>query len=382
MKKILVFNAGSTTLKYKLFEFDKNRNIFEIKNGLVDRIGLQNGPKNHKTALSLVFDGVEFGIEGLTAISDLMAIGHRVVHCGDRYTKTTRIDEDVIRQLKKYNLIAPLHNPKILEVVQVVLERCYKASNLIQNYAVFDSVFFKDLPKIAKIYPLPYRYYTDYGIQRFGFHGISHQYCLENILSRHPKAKKIITIHLGSGASITAVKDQKPIDTSMGFTPLEGLMMVSRSGNIDSGIIHYLIERNYLTHRGVDPMLNYESGIRGVSGINTDMKDFLNIAGHKVEDPDYKPSIEPSTIPQAKIERTKLALEMYAYRIKKYIGEYYAVLGGIDVLAFTGKVGFGSSVIRKMVLGGIGHITNDAIIEAIEPQEEVQIAREILRVIK
>lgn len=381
MRKILVFNTGSTSIEYKLFEFENKHDLGEIKSGSVERIGLQHGPKNHRTALTLIFDGIGITLKGLSNIIDLVAIGHRVVHCGDKYTKTTKIDERVIKNLKEYNLIAPLHNPKILEVMKLVLEQCKKMTNSIPNYAIFDSVFYKNLPKVTKLYPLPYRYFTDYGIQRFGFHGISHQYCMENILLRHPKAKRIITIHLGAGASITAIKNNNPIDTSMGFSPLEGLMMQSRSGNIDSGIIHYLIERGHLTHRGVDPMLNFESGMRGVSGLNTDMKDLLNIAGYKVEDPNFEPNIIPDTVPYSKVERTKLALDMYTYRIKKYIGEYYAILGGLDVLAFTGKIGFGSSVIRNMVLNDLEHITKDAIIEAIETQEETQIAKEILRVI-
>lgn len=382
MRKILVFNTGSTSIKYKLFEFEDKKNLYEIKQGSIDRIGLQNGPKNYKTALFLLFEGIGITMQGISQIQDLVAIAHRVVHCGDKYTKTTCINEEVINTLHNYNLIAPLHNPQILEVMRLVLEQCNRLTNPIANYAVFDSVFFKDLPKVTKLYPLPYKYYTDYGIQRFGFHGITHQYCMENILARHPKAKKIITIHLGGGSSITAVKNGKPIDTSMGFTPLEGLMMESRCGNVDSGIIHYLIERRYLTHRGVDKMINFESGLWGVSGIDASIEDLLNIAGYKVEDPNFKPEIAPSAVPFAKVERAKLAFEMYAYRIKKYIGEYYAILGGLDVLAFTGKVGFGSSVIRNMVLRNLEHITKDVIIEAIETQEETQIAKEILKVIK
>jgi acetate kinase len=383
MDKILVFNAGSSTLKYKLFEYDGKNSLYEIQSGFVDRIGLDSGPKSHKVALSLIFQGIGTTVKGLSGIPGLRAIGHRVVHCGDKYNKTTLVTEDVINTLKEYNLLAPLHNPKIIEVMEQVLDQSGKSGHRpIPNFAVFDSVFYKDLPKVTKIYPLPYEYYEKYGVKRFGFHGISHQYVVENILKRHPSAKKIITIHLGSGSSITATLNKNPIDTSMGFTPLEGLMMVTRSGSIDAGIIHYLIERKFLTHREVDPMLNFESGMVGVTGLKTDILDFLNIAGYKIEVENYKPKIHPKNLSKNQIERVKLALDMYTYRIKKYIGEYYAVLGGIDVLAFTGKVGFGSSVIRDKTLDGLEHITKCAVIEAIETDEEYQIAREILKVMK
>jgi len=382
MKKILVFNTGSSTLKYKLFEFDNNKNFFELKSGVVDKIGLIHGPKNHSNALSLIFQGTGVSIQGLSGISDLVAIGHRVVHCGDRYTKTTLIDQTVINSLKEYNLLAPLHNPRIIEVIERVLAQGGKNGHRdIPNYAVFDSVFYKDLPLVTKVYPLPYKYYEEYGIKRFGFHGISHQFVTESVRARHKKAKKIISIHLGAGSSITATINGKPIDTSMGFTPLEGLMMVTRSGNIDSGIIHYLIEKKLLTHRQVDPMLNFESGMIGITGIKTDMMNFLNIAGYKVEDSNFHPQINPQNLDEKTIEKAKLAFDMYVYRIKKYIGEYYAILGGVDVIAFTGKIGFGSSVIRNKILENLNHITNNAIIEAVETEEELQIAKEILKVL-
>jgi len=264
------------------------------------------------------------------------------------------------------------------------METIYKNSQKkehrsIPNYAVFDSVFYKDLPKVTKIYPLPYEYYKKYGIQRFGFHGISHQYVTESILRRHKNAKKIITVHLGSGCSMTATKNGHPIDTSMGFTPLEGLMMLTRSGNVDAGIIHYLVERGYISHRGIDPMLNFESGMIGVSGLETDMMNFLHIAGYKVENPEFKPQISPRNLSEEDIERVKLALDMFVYRVKKFIGEYYAVLGGLDVLAFTGRIGFGSAVIRNKILKGLEHITKDAVIEAVETDEELQIAKEIIK---
>ncbi len=382
MKKILVFNTGSSSIKYKLFEFSDQNHLSVLKRGLIDRIGLPNGPKNHIHALSLIFQGIGSSVSGLSGIPDLVAIGHRVVHCGDKYNKTTIIDKNVIKLLRNYNLVAPLHNPRILEVMKNILDNSgRKGHRDIPNYAVFDSVFYKDLPSVTKIYPLPYEYYQRYGIQRFGFHGISHQYVTENILNRYPMAKRIISIHLGAGSSMTATCDGKPIDTSMGFTPLEGLMMVTRSGNIDTGIVHYLIEKKYLGHRQVDKMLNFESGMVGITGLEADMMDFLHIAGYKVEDANYKPRIDVEKLDKQTIDRVKLALEMYVYRVKKYIGEYYAILGGLDVLVFTGKIGFGSSVIRNKILKDMNHIVCNSCIEAIETDEEIQIAKEILKII-
>lgn len=383
MKKILVFNVGSSTIQYKLFEIENHTKLVEIQNGDVGRIGLPHGPENHTHALSLIFEGIGISMKSLSGIPGLIAIGHRVVHCGDKYKKTTLINQSVIKNLKEYNLVAPLHNPKIIEVIETIYKNSQKKEHRsIPNYAVFDSVFYKDLPKVTKIYPLPYEYYTKYGIQRFGFHGISHQYVTESVLRRHKNAKKIITIHLASGCSMTATKNGSPIDTSMGFTPLEGLMMLTRSGNVDAGIIHYLVERGYISHRGIDPMLNFESGIVGVSGLETDMMNYLHIAGYKVEDEKFKPQMSPKNLSKEDIERVRLALDMFVYRIKKFIGEYYAILGSLDVLAFTGKIGFGSTVIRDKVLKGLEHITQSVIVEAVKTDEEMQIAKEILKEMK
>ncbi len=380
MNKILVFNTGSSTIKYKLFEIESKNKLVDIKSGTVGRIGLSCGPQNHTHALSLIFEGIGINMRGLSGISGLIAIGHRVVHCGDRYQKTTLVNKEVINNLKDYNLLAPLHNPKIVEVMDSIYKNSQKKEHRsIPNYAVFDSVFYKDLPKVTKMYPLPYEYYEKYGIKRFGFHGISHQYVTESIRRRHKNAKKIITVHLGSGCSMTATRNDKPVDTSMGFTPLEGLMMQTRSGSVDAGIIHYLVERGYISHRGIDPMLNFNSGMVGVTGIETDMLNFLHIAGYKVEDPSFKPQKDLEGLRKEEIERVKLAIDMFVYRVKKYIGEYYAILGGVDVLAFTGKIGFGSSVIREKVLKDLDHITKDAIVEAVETDEELQIAKEIMR---
>lgn len=382
MNKLIIFNTGSSSLKYKIFEFDDAKNLKEIRSGYVDRIGQEAGPANHKVALSMIFKGIGTTVKGLSGMDGLVAIGHRVVHCGDKYDKTTLIDNDVIYNLKKYNLLAPLHNPKIIEVIeQIFNENKKKNHRSVPNYAIFDSVFYKDMPKVSKIYPLPYEYYQKHGIKKFGFHGISHQYVFESIISRYKNVKKVISVHLGSGSSISAISNNKPIDTSMGFTPLEGLMMLSRSGNIDAGIIHYLIEKKIISHKDVDHVLNFSSGMVGITGIKTDMLDYLYLSGHKVEVRNYKAKIDREILTKEQIERIKLAIDMYVYRIKKYIGEYYAVLGGVDALVFTGKIGYGSSIIRNKILDGLDHITSNCYIEAIETDEEKQIAKEILKVL-
>lgn len=384
MSKILVFNTGSSSLKFKLFDFNQDKlSLTLVKQGEVEGIGTSGGPKNHRMALDILFEG--FGrYEGfLNKIEDLVAIGHRVVHCGDEYDETVEVNENVIKTLEKYSLNAPLHNPKIIEVMRAILVKSGRAGHRnIPNYAVFDSVYFRNLPKVTKIYPLPYYFYQDYKIQRYGFHGISHHATVENVLNKYPGSKKIISLHLGQGSSAAAILDGKPIDTSMGFTPLEGLMMMTRSGDVDAGIIHWLIEKNIIKHPDVDKVLNFESGLRGVSGLECGMKDLLNIAGYQVEDPNFEPNIDPVSVEPLSLQRIKLSIEMYVYRIVKYIGSYYAILGGLDVLAFSGKIGAGSSEIRKLVIGKTRHILTNAKIAIISPDEELQIAKEIIPLIK
>lgn len=384
MSKILVFNTGSSSLKYKLFDLDQESNSLAlIKQGEVECIGTNEGPKNHRVALDILFKG--FGrYEGfLNKIDDLVAIGHRVVHCGDEYNETVQVNEKVIKTLEKYSLNAPLHNPKIIEVMRAILAKSGRAGHRnIPNYAVFDSVYFRNLPKVSKIYPLPYYFYQDYKIQRYGFHGISHRATVENVLSKYPDSKKIISLHLGQGSSAAAILDGKPVDTSMGFTPLEGIMMMTRSGDIDAGIIHWLIENNIIKHPDVDRILNFESGLKGISGLECGMRDLLHLAGYKVDDPNFESSIDPATVEPLSLEKIKLAIEMYIYRIVKYIGAYYAILGGLDVLAFSGKIGAGSSEIRKLITDKIAHLIPNTKIVLASPSEELQIAKEIIPLIR
>lgn len=381
-KKILVFNTGSSTLKYKLFE-TSDSDVTMIKTGMVQGIGQETGPKNHQIALSILFQGFGFNLPTLANIEGLIAIGHRVVHGGNEFNKTTLLNEAIVTKLCQYNLLAPQHNPHVLEVIKNILKHSgIQGHRDIPNYAVFDTSFYKNLPEVTKIYPLPYEYYSDEGIQRFGFHGISHQHAVNEVMKKYPDAKKIISIHLGGGASMTATKNGEPIETSMGFTPIEGLMMTSRPGDIDPGIIHYLIEKKIIKHSEVNELLNYHCGLFGITDGISDMREILFLADLKMEDPDYKPYSVKEYLSDDKKKRIKLAIDMFVYRIKKYIGSYYAILGGCDVLVFTGRMGSGSSVIREMTMDGLEFMFRDCKIEVVESDEEKEIALEIMRNLK
>jgi acetate kinase len=290
------------------------------------------------------------------------------------------VDKNILKDLEQYNLLAPLHNPPIIEVINSILSISGKKGHRnIPNYAVFDTTFFKDLPDVTKIYPLPYSFYESFGIKRYGFHGISHQYTYEQAKKKYPQINKVITIHLGSGSSMTAIKDGKPIDTSMGFTPLEGLMMATRSGDIDAGIIHYLIETKRITHKEVDNILNHESGLLGISGMRHEVKDLLYMADYPVEESGYKfNAVNPMELSTENKIKAQLALDMYIYRIKKYIGAYTAALGGCDAIVFTGAVGEGSSFLRTKILENLECILTNTIIDVVKQDEARQIAYEII----
>jgi len=383
MKQILIINTGSSSIKFKLFDVSENNELEVTKSGKIDRIGSPHGPENHKAALSMLFHGLEIGPTFLFKIPNLIAIGHRVVHGGDEYNKTTLLTKEISKDLEKYNLLAPLHNPAILDVIDAVVAASNKKEHrTISNYAVFDTAFFRDLPDVAKIYPLPYNFYSEKKVRKYGFHGISHQYAYEKVQEKYPEAKKIITVHLGAGSSMTAILDGKPIDTSMGFTPLEGLMMATRPGDFDAGIIHYLISQKIFKHEDVDYILNNESGMLGISGTRSDVKDILYLAGYPVEDPVYRfKAFHNAELSPENRRRAQLALAMYVYRIKKYIGSYQAILGGVDVLVFTGAVGAGSQFIRNQVCNGLEHILSATKIEVVVSDEETQIAKEIIKLL-
>lgn len=361
---ILVFNAGSSSLKAKLF--DKNLNTLE--NFEVNRIG-ESGAKTHTEAAKQILKKLKN--------KDFEFVGHRVVHGGEKYIKLTEITPQVIKDLKEFSILAPQHNPQALEVIKTLKQKNIKA----KQFALFDTGFFNDLPLEAKIYPLPYKYYLHEGIRRFGFHGISHQYAAEQAsiqLGEDILNVNLITVHLGAGCSIAAISAGKPIDVSMGFTPLEGLMMMTRSGTIDPGIIFYLMEKKKMAPERIRRMLEFESGILGVSGLSSDMKDIMFVAGIRIEDEDeeYLPPKNIGCGPK-EVKRANLAINVFCRTIRKHVGAYCALLNNkVNALIFTGEIGYNSSLLRIKISKDLRINTL-----AIKPNEELAIARKIVKMV-
>jgi acetate kinase len=345
-KYILVLNAGSATLKFKIFNF---ADLKLVKEGIIERIGLMNsfikiGDKKeiyevetHEQAFRLLVSKIE------DLKPSIILVGHRIVHGGEEFTKPTLISQKLLRKLENYNKLAPLHNPVGIACIKASQKYLPKAADV----AVFDTGFYQTLPKHAYIYAIPLEFYQRYKIRRYGFHGISHQYVAEQAaLKLHKPLKKLnlITCHLGSGCSITAIKQGQAIDTSMGFTPLEGLVMSTRSGSIDPAIPLYLIRRLKMSEDEVNDLLNKRSGLFGLSG-NMDMREILVKAGYTVKG--FKLSRKTSKKDK---EIAKLTLDIFIYNIKKYIGAYSAVLGKVDALIFTAGIGERSEIIRDLIL--------------------------------
>lgn len=333
---ILVLNCGSQSIKWKLFD-NRLRLKKESKREVFN-------PEDFQKILNEELNKIDGKIE---------KIGHRVVHGGEKFRKPTKINQQVLKELKKFNKLAPLHNPFNILGIKVARRIFPKVPQI----AVFDTEFYADLPKKAYIYPLPENLRKEYRFRRFGFHGISHEYVAKEaakIIKKPFEKLKIITCHLGGGSSITAIKNGKAIDTSMGFTPMEGLMMMTRSGDIDPGIILELAKATSL--KKTDKILNFESGIKGISGIG-DMLELLK---------------------EAKVgnKKAKLALAIFAYRIQKYIGAYFTVLDGCDLLIFTGTIGINSAEIRKMICKNLTILKQTKIL-AIETNEELAIAQKL-----
>lgn len=343
--KILVINAGSSSIKYQLFEMPARR---VIASGLVERIGESTSRIKHK-----VTDGENVTREGriadhraglaqvvelmmdeangvIESASEIAAIGHRVVHGGEKFRAPTRITGEVKSTVHELISLAPLHNPANLAGIEVAEEIFPDAAQV----AVFDTAFHQTMPDYVYRYAIPDELYEKYGIRSYGFHGTSHRY-VSNVAAEHlgkPDAR-IITAHLGNGASMTAVRSGESVDSSMGFSPLVGLMMGTRSGDIDPAIILYLADKAGMSMKEIDHILNKKSGLLGVFGSN-DMRDV--VAGYEADDP-----------------AAVLALHMYTYRIKKYIGAYVAALGGVDAVVFTAGVGENSAVVRQMACDGL-----------------------------
>jgi acetate kinase len=337
---ILVLNCGSQSIKWKLFE----RGLKLKKEGKRDVFDC----KNYKEVL-------EEELNSLTKF-DIEIVGHRVVAGGEKLRKPVKANEKVIEELKKFNKIAPLHNPfNILGI-----ETARKVFKKAEQVAVFDTEFYANLPEKAYVYPIPEKIREKYGFRRFGFHGISHEYVAKEgakTIKKPFNKIKIITCHLGGGTSITAIKNGKAVDTSMGYSPLEGVVMMTRCGNIDLEIVFELLE-DYSVEE-VKCMLNYESGLKGICGENN-MLGVLN----KIKKGDKK---------------AKLALDIFVYKIKKYIGACYAILDGCDLLVFTGTIGYGSSKIRNLICKNSGILKNTKVL-AVKTDEELAIASKIKRI--
>lgn len=330
--KYLIINSGSSSIKYKLFEMSS---FALLASGLIEKIGEKDSAiKNHKqgfeTMESLL---VESGV--LKSFDMLSAIGHRVVHGGEKFKNPVLIDDGVIQAIRELIQLAPLHNPANLEGIKSAMEH----SKNIPNIAVFDTAFHQTLPNYAYLYALPYEMYEKHQIRRYGFHGTSHSFVAKKTaeyLKKPLESLNLITLHLGNGVSIAAIKNGKSIDTSMGMTPLEGLIMGTRSGDIDGGVIFYLARNLGLGIDEIDMLLNKNSGLKGICK-NNDLREITNLA-------------------QSGDKFANLAIEMFVYRIKKYIGSYLAILGKVDAIIFTGGIGENSIKTREKVCAGLENI--------------------------
>lgn len=340
--KILVINCGSSSLKYQLIDMTTEKPLAE---GIVERIGIEGSVltqkvegrekyirkldmKNHKKAISLVLEALVDEKHGvIKSLSEISAVGHRIVHGGEKYSKSVLIDEEVKQSIKDCYKLAPLHNPAHM----IGIEACEELMPNVKMVAVFDTAFHQTMENTAFLYALPYEFYEKYGIRKYGFHGTSHMYvsrvCAET-MNKDIKDLKIITCHLGNGASLCAVKNGVSVDTSMGFTPLDGIAMGTRSGSIDPSIVQYLVSECGYTVDEVVDILNKKSGALGLSGISSDFRD-LEDAYEKGD------------------KRAILALDLYHYRIRKEIGAYAAAMGGVDAIVFTAGIGENGAITRK-----------------------------------
>ena len=327
--KILVLNAGSSSLKIQIFK--ANKNFRSIYKGLVERIG-KSKIKNHEQALkTLLADALNK--KAIENLSEIQAIGHRVVHGGEKYVKAEKITQAVFDEIKKLISLAPLHNPPNLAGIIA----CGKILKKTPQVAVFDTSFHQTMEEKAFLYPLPYGYYEKDGIRKYGFHGTSHSYISkETIKILKKKNSKIVTCHLGNGSSVTAVKNGKSIDTSMGFTPLEGLPMGTRCGDVDPAIVIWLNEKKKKSPAQIYAILNNESGLKGISQLSRDMRDL-----HKAS------SIN---------KKAALAISILAYRTAKYIAAYSAALGGLDAITFTAGIGENAYYLRSEICGYLQHL--------------------------
>ncbi|MBI5243110.1 MAG: acetate kinase [Elusimicrobia bacterium] len=406
---ILVLNCGSSTVKFQLIETDsdliKADKDRRLAGGLLERIGSQSlitlqaegqrpvkkaAPlRDHKAAVDMILKWIisqDSKIEQIKTLSGIQAVGHRVVHGGERFRTSARIDEEVLRKIEDCIELAPLHNPANLKGILAARELLGEG---IRQVAVFDTSFHSTMPETSYLYGIPYQLYRRHKIRRYGFHGTSHRYIAyryRQLCKLERKQVNIISLHLGSGCSACAIKGGNSFATSMGFTPLEGLLMGTRCGEIDPSIIDFLTHKEGMSNDQVDSLLNKQSGLLGVSGLTNDMRELLE---EEAENQD---------------RRARLAIDIFCQRVKRYIGGYLAEMGGADAVIFTGGIGERSPLIRRRICGGLeclglnldkskndgiapgtaGIITrNDSKLKAhvIPTNEELLIARDTFRVV-
>ena len=345
---VLVINCGSSSLKYQLIDMS-NENV--LAKGLVERIGIEGSVLkhevpgldkiqiekpmgDHKAALSLVIEAlVDKNHGAIGDMKEISAVGHRVVHAGEKFSGSVVITDEVIDALEECIDLAPLHNPPNI----MGINACKELMPNVPMVGVFDTAFHQTMPKSAYIYPLPYELYEKHKIRKYGFHGTSHRYVSERaafMLNKEKEELRLITCHLGNGASLAAIVGGKSVDTSMGFTPLEGLVMGTRCGDIDPAIIKFLMEKENMTINDVDNLMNKKSGVLGISGVSSDFRDIENAA-------------------KEGNERAQLALDKFNIRVKKYIASYAAVMGGADAIVFTAGLGENSASNREEICKGL-----------------------------
>jgi len=349
--KVLVVNCGSSSIKYQLLDMT-NESL--LAKGLVERIGLEGAVlthqpvgkdkvtisgdiKNHSVGIKMVLDALTDAKHGvISSMKDISAVGHRVVHGAEAFADSVLITPAVMQALEDCVEMAPLHNPPNI----LGIKACEELMPGVPQVGVFDTAFHQTMPKHAFLYGLPYEAYEKYGLRRYGFHGTSHKFVSQQaaeLMDEHMTNLRIITCHLGNGASIAAVKFGKSIDTSMGFTPLEGLVMGTRCGEIDPAIIPFLMKKEGMTPDQIDNYLNKKSGVLGISGVSSDFRDI------------------ESAVEQGN-ERAQLALDIFAYKVRKYIGGYVAAMGGVDCIVFTAGLGENSPSMRDKICNGLEYL--------------------------
>ncbi|MDD5570848.1 MAG: acetate kinase [Bacteroidales bacterium] len=348
--KILVLNCGSSSIKYQLLDMANNAELLAI--GILERVGLKDSELTHKPTgkdkYKLVKDAPDHtvGIDLILRIlvdpvhgvikdiNEIGAVGHRVVHGAEKFSDSVKISQAVIDKMEECVPLAPLHNPANLKGIYAIQKLMPK----VQQCGVFDTAFHQTMPDYAYMYALPYELYEKHRVRRYGFHGTSHRFVAAKaaeFLGKNYNSLKIITCHLGNGASITAVDKGKSVDTSMGLTPVEGLIMGTRTGDLDLGAMFFIMEKEKLDLNGANNLVNKKSGMLGISGVSSDMRDIENASWKENN------------------KRATLALKMYHYRMKKYIGSYAAAMGGVDVIVFTGGIGENGPETREEICSGL-----------------------------